>query len=82
MKSALKMLIPKLIKGKISNLKKNKNYKTVINELKEENNKKRIILIGTPEHGNLGDHLIAKGELEFLQDHFLDYKIHSTIILS
>lgn len=75
MKSALKMLIPKLIKGKISNLKKNKNYKTVINELKEENNKKRIILIGTPEHGNLGDHLIAKGELEFLQDHFLDYKI-------
>lgn len=75
MKSALKKLVPKSVKIKISNLRKDKYYKPLIEDLKDEKNIKRIILIGTPEHGNLGDHLIAEGELKFLRDHFSDYKI-------
>lgn len=75
MKATLKKLVPKLIKGEISRFKKDKYYKPLLDNLKDENNKERIILIGTPEHGNLGDHLIAEGEIEFLQDRFSDYKI-------
>ena len=33
------------------------------------------ILIGTPEHGNLGDHAIAVAEKEFLATYFPDYKV-------
>lgn len=29
-----------------------------------------IFLIGTPEHGNMGDQLIALGELQWLRDHY------------
>ena len=29
----------------------------------------RILLIGSPEHGNLGDHAIAQAELKFFRDH-------------
>lgn len=75
MKSTLKKLVPNSVKGKIFSFKKDKYYKPLLDNLKDENNKKRIILIGTPEHGNLGDHLIAEGELEFLQDHFSDHKV-------
>lgn len=36
---------------------------------------KRIFLIGTPEHGNLGDHAIAMGEYRVLKDYFPEHKI-------
>ncbi len=51
------------------------SYKSVIQKLKSTKNKKRMILMGTPEHGNLGDHLIAKAELEFLRDNFEGYEV-------
>lgn len=37
--------------------------------------KKKIFLIGTPVHGNIGDHLIAKVEIDFFSDRFSDYKL-------
>lgn len=74
MKTIFKKIIPKSIKNKISILRKDKYYKPLLEQLLVKN-KKRIILIGTPEHGNLGDHLIAEAELQFLQDKFSDYKI-------
>jgi len=74
MKSKIKKLIPEFIKKKI--LKAKRSYdRHLLDELKQEKSKKRIILIGTPEHGNLGDHLIAEGELAFFKDFFNDYKI-------
>ena len=46
--------------------------------------KRRIVLIGTPEYGNLGDHLIALGELQWLHDHFPDDTVreftHETLL--
>lgn len=38
-------------------------------EKQRKSDKKRIFLIFTPEHNNLGDHAIAKAELEFLKDY-------------
>lgn len=37
---------------------------------------KKILLFNTPEHDNVGDHLIALSEMEFLENHFGDYKIY------
>lgn len=34
---------------------------------------KKVVLIGTPIHGNLGDHLIAEEEKAFLNDYFSEY---------
>ena len=36
---------------------------------------KRIFLIGTPEHGNLGDQAIVLGELRILENYFPEHKI-------
>ena len=36
--------------------------------------KKKIFLLGTPEHGNLGDHLIALSEKIFFENYFPDYE--------
>ena len=38
-------------------------------EKQRKSDKKRIFLIFTPEHNNLGDHAITKAELEFLKDY-------------
>ena len=38
-------------------------------------NCKKIILIGTPAHGNLGDHAIAVSELEFIERHKKDKEV-------
>ena len=37
---------------------------------------RKIWLIGTPEFGNLGDHMISEVELEILRDHYGDSSIH------
>lgn len=37
--------------------------------------KKRILLLLTPEYGNIGDNLIAMGEYHFFQERFADYQI-------
>lgn len=40
---------------------------------KNNPNAKRAFVIGTPEHGNLGDHAIAIAQEKFLNDYFPDY---------
>lgn len=37
------------------------------NKLPQERDENKVFLIGTPEYGNLGDHLIAFAELQFLR---------------
>lgn len=36
---------------------------------------KKIFLFNTPEHDNIGDHLISLSEIEFLKQRFRDYRI-------
>lgn len=38
-------------------------------------NDKRIFLIGTPVHGNLGDHAIAEQASAFFDDYFQDFSL-------
>ncbi len=47
--------------------------------MKDDKNKK-IILIGTPAHGNLGDHAIAEEEKNFIKDYFNDYTLYEIIM--
>lgn len=44
-------------------------------KFKEDRNKK-IVLIFTPSHGNLGDSAITLGELEFFKERFKDYSVY------
>ena len=37
---------------------------------------KKILLFNTPEHDNVGDHLITLSEMDFLKTHFNDYEIY------
>ncbi|HJK77481.1 MAG TPA: polysaccharide pyruvyl transferase family protein [Methanocorpusculum sp.] len=46
------------------------NYFLEFTKLKMTHGQKRIILIGTPDHGNLGDHAIAFSEKNFFKDNF------------
>jgi Exopolysaccharide biosynthesis protein len=48
---------------------------TVLLKYKNEKKIKKAILVGTPEHDNLGDHAIALAEIQFLQKFYPDYKI-------
>ncbi len=43
---------------------------------RENEGRRRFFLVGTPEHGNLGDHLIALAETEYLHDYF-----HEALVL-
>ena len=45
----------------------------IINSIKADG--KRIILMGTPQHGNLGDHAIVLGELHILKKYFPEHKV-------
>lgn len=38
--------------------------------------KKRIILMGVPYHGNIGDSAIYYAEKKFIEDHFKEYELH------
>lgn len=49
-------------------------YGRLLNEYRGCSGKK-IILIGTPAHGNLGDHAIAVTELEFIRDYCKEAEI-------
>jgi len=60
-------------------LKKLKKKRYMINEvkkLKENSDEKKIIMFGSPEHGNLGDHAISKGELTYFRENFGQFKVH------
>lgn len=37
---------------------------------------KKIVIMGIPTHGNLGDHVIAMAERKILEDNFKNYKIY------
>ena len=43
--------------------------------LLSKRDKKRIVLFNTPEHDNIGDHLITISEMKFLNDRFQQYDI-------
>lgn len=65
-------LKPSYIKAFINN--RYNNY--VLNEqFKAYKNKKKFILIGTPNHGNLGDQAITIAEVQILKDNYKDYEI-------
>lgn len=49
------------------------NMLTIENKIK--NRKNSILLIGTPTFNNLGDHLIAVAEIQFLRDIYHDHEI-------
>ena len=50
--------------------------KPVDKELKNNQSKKKIIIINTPEHDNLGDHAIALAEEILLRDYLPDYYVY------
>lgn len=52
-----------------------KKWHYKLNEMKKDKEKK-ILLIGTPIHGNLGDHAIALEEKNFLNFYFSEYKFY------
>ena len=39
-----------------------------------------MILIGTPAHGNLGDHAIAEEEKNFIKEYFSEYNLYEIIM--
>ncbi len=44
--------------------------KRILNYLNGTKGKKKFLIIGVPEHTNIGDHAIAYAEKKFLMDHF------------
>ena len=54
-------------------LEREQYYRKIETRLKEKSPK--IILIGTPEHGNLGDHAIAEAELDYFRDHYSSIEV-------
>lgn len=53
-----------------------RNYRIFRNkQLSKKRENPLLFLIGTPNHGNLGDQLIAVGELEWFRDKYSDYEL-------
>lgn len=47
----------------------------ILINLKNKGDVRRIVMIGIPEHGNLGDHAIAEAEKHFLNDYFPKWEV-------
>lgn len=71
---ALKKYVPVPVKKYIQNVCQNPYYSNVLKEFKNGGTR-RIILMGTPEHGNLGDHAIAEAELKLLHEYLHDCQV-------
>ena len=72
----IKPIIPARVSNKIEYLKLyEKGYKETKHLYESKVEKKRIFIIGTPNHGNLGDHAIAYAEEKILKDNFKDHII-------
>lgn len=56
------------IMQRVYNWKREKEFKQYISQLSISDN--NFVLIGSPIHGNLGDHLIAESEIEFLKKNY------------
>lgn len=50
-------------------------YSKILMSLNKGRNCSAVFLIGTPIHDNLGDHLIAESEMNFLKSYFSAYKL-------
>ena len=75
-KEILKKIIPYEFIMILPNIKSYlKGYNKNKDKFKESMNSKRIIYIGSPKHGNLGDQAIAVATLKMLKDNFNDYII-------
>lgn len=72
MKKKLKLITK--IKERIKVLLYVQNSASIIDKIKNSS-VKRLFIIGSPIHGNLGDHAIIEAELKFINDLELDYKI-------
>lgn len=57
----------------------NPTWRKTLKQIKKDKNKK-IILIGTPAHGNLGDHAIAEEEKNFIKKYYQEYNIYEIIM--
>lgn len=51
------------------------NFFEIYKKIVESRGRKRLFLIGTPEYPNIGDHLIALAEHEYLNKYFPEYVI-------
>lgn len=70
------MKIYKTIKKTINVMNDNLQRKKAARErFPSDLKKQKIILIGSPEHNNLGDHAISIAEMLFLKENFADYNI-------
>ena len=61
------------LREEIQRLKGEHNADAIVDALKSAD--KRILLLGTPTHGNLGDQAIVAGELRVLEDYFPDREV-------
>lgn len=73
------MVLTKMVKKVIHFLwlkKKYYFYKNIIkNEFKNSHGSKRVILLGSPEHENIGDHAISIAERLFVKEKLSEYSI-------
>ncbi|MFT5871494.1 MAG: exopolysaccharide biosynthesis predicted pyruvyl transferase EpsI/GT2 family glycosyltransferase [Clostridium sp.] len=75
-KHLLSSFIPHKVKCKMKYNKEYTNGYKETNHLYEiEADKNHIFIIGTPNHGNLGDHAIAYAEHKILEENFKDHTI-------
>lgn len=73
--TAKKMKIADFIVTRRNDRKQCAEFSYIFEDLKKTKKDNRIILIGTPLHGNLGDHAIAVAEKEFLKCNLNKYKV-------
>ena len=67
-------VVNKLKPSHIKAFIKSKQYKYSLDkQYKIYKNKKKFVLIGTPEHGNLGDHAITIAQYSILKENFNEY---------
>ena len=72
----LKSITPSRVINKMKYCKAcEKGYKETKHLYETNGDKKHIFLIGTPNHGNLGDQAIVYAENKILEDHFKDHTI-------
>lgn len=67
----------RILKNKIgAKIYYSKRTREILRSLNYQNDERQFVpLLNTPEHGNLGDHAIALGELFFLQDTLPNLKV-------
>lgn len=71
----LKKIIPKFIKKRIKRILLFRYNKPALEALKKSANKKRLILLLVPTHGNIGDQAISCCERTFLENYFEGYEV-------